>query len=136
MLKAETRPMNIRLRKVSRLSRKPKNKNERDIPLKNPISDCFEWVRPPHGGGAAISEIKAIGMADKLKVTVGDMLIGIEGIDLTAMTFVETVSLIANIEPPVTVRFKSPVTLQNVKRKGRWKLHLKVQLLVYVMIIL
>ena len=118
MLKAETRPMNIRLRKVSRLSRKPKNKNERDIPLKNPISDCFEWVRPPHGGGAAISEIKAIGMADKLKVTVGDMLIGIEGIDLTAMTFVETVSLIANIEPPVTVRFKSPVTLPKRKKKG------------------
>ena len=46
------------------------------------------------------------------------MLIGIEGIDLTAMTFVETVSLIANIEPPVTVRFKSPVTLPKRKKKG------------------
>jgi C-terminal processing protease CtpA/Prc len=118
MLKAEMRPMNIRLKKVSRLSRKPKNKNERDVSLKNPISDCFEWVRPPHGGGAAISEIKAIGMADKLKVTVGDMVIGIEGIDLTAMTFVETVSLIANIEPPVVVRFKSPITLPKRKKKG------------------
>ena len=79
--------MSIRLRKVSRLSKKPKGKTERDIELKHPISDCFEWIRPPHGGGAAISEIKAVGMADKLKVKVGDMLIGIEGVDLTSMTF-------------------------------------------------
>ena len=118
MLKSEKRPMSIRLRKVSRLSRKPKSKTERDIVLKHPISDCFEWIRPPHGGGAAISEIKAVGMADKLKVKVGDMLIGIEGVDLTSMTFVETVSLIANIEPPVTVRFKSPILLPKKKKNG------------------
>ena len=117
LLKSEKRPLIIRFLRPARVSKRPKG-NEHDTTLKHPISDSFEWVRPPHGGGAAISEIKAVGTAEKLKVSVGDTLVGISGIDLTSMPFVETAALIESISPPVVVRFRRPIKLSKKPLDG------------------
>ena len=118
MLKREKRPLIIRFSRPSRVSKKPSS-NERDITLKNPIIDSFEWVRPPLGGGAAIGEIKAVGMAEKLKVKVGDILVGIAGVNLRSMEFIDTAALIASIEPQLLSGFKDRFACQ----LHRWKVN-------------